>query len=491
MADSQERAPEVGGTLGRVGRSKVGKGSALLGLAMSAVMSSAPIIGATSAQAATANSATFTAGGAAANNIYYAKSGTNLTLAVRADKDTSCVALSGAHTLTQTSNTLSGNTRTFSFTFAANAGEGRQDITATAYKHNSCGVPGGSTDTLVTTSASYRLDNTGPVVSGTLDPLANGAGWNKENVTVKWTATDSAGVKTTPGDSFVSAATGVNGVPVTSGDAEDVLGNKATGTATVKLDKTGPTVTGSRTPAANSHGWNNTDVTASFTTTDELSGVVTHAAGKVFNTDGANQSVTGTGTDVAGNSANDTVSGVNVDKTPPTLTPGTPAGTAGSNGWYTSDVTVAWAASDALSQLDGTAPADSTISGEGEGLTATRTVTDKAGNSTTASSSAVKIDKTKPTTNATAPAGWNKADTTVTLAASDGGSGVATTHYQVGTGTVQTGTSVAFTTDGERALRYWSVDNAGNAEVAKTVTVKVDKTAPSISSSQSPAAVNG
>ena len=247
---------------------------------------------------------------------------------------------------------------------------------------------------------------------------------------------------------------------------------------------------GSRTPAANTHGWNNTDVTASFTTTDALSGVDTQAAGKTFG-EGANQSVTGTGTDVAGNSASATVSGVNVDKTAPSLSGAPTAQPNGSNGWYTSDVTVAWTASDALSGLDGTAPANSTISGEGEGLTATETVKDKAGNSTTASSSAVKIDKTQPTTNATAPAGWNTADTTVTLAASDGGSGVATTRYQVDSGAEQTGTSVAFTTDGEHSLKYWSVDNAGNAEAAKTVTVKVDKTAPSISASQSPAAVNG
>jgi hypothetical protein len=41
-----------------------------------------------------------------------------------------------------------------------------------------------------TTQASYTLDNAGPVVSATKSPAANTEGWNKDNVTVTWSATD-------------------------------------------------------------------------------------------------------------------------------------------------------------------------------------------------------------------------------------------------------------------------------------------------------------
>ncbi len=41
--------------------------------------------------------------------------------------------------------------------------------------------------------------------------------------------------------------------------------------AAFKIDKTTPTASASRSPAANGNGWNNTDVTVHFTGTDALS----------------------------------------------------------------------------------------------------------------------------------------------------------------------------------------------------------------------------
>ena len=57
-----------------------------------------------------------------------------------------------------------------------------------------------------------------------------------------------------------------------------------------------------------------------------------------------------------------------------------------------------WTASDALSGLAGAAPDDATITGEGDDLSASATVADKAGNATTATVGGIKIDRTAPTT---------------------------------------------------------------------------------------------
>lgn len=170
--------------------------------------------------------------------------------------------------------------------------------------------------------------------------------------------------------------------------AKDKLGNSAEGSVTVKLDEDAPTITGARSPEANAAGWTNSDVTVSFTTGDALSGVASKSADSKTFGEGKAQSHSGSVTDNAGNTASATVSGVNVDKTAPTLS-GAPTTDHNGSGWYKDDVVIAWTASDALSGFAaGSAPANSTIKGSGEGLTASQTVTDRAGNGTTASSPA-------------------------------------------------------------------------------------------------------
>ena len=102
-------------------------------------------------------------------------------------------------------------------------------------------------------------------------------------------------------------------------------------------------------------------------------------------------------------------------------------------------------------------------------------------------------DTTPPATTATRmPApnanGWNNGDVTVTLAASDeaGGSGVkeirfSLTGAQGGSGVVAGSTaSVRFSSEGNSTLTYFASDNAGNTEAAKTLVVRIDKTAPTV-----------
>src|SRR5207247_10110157 len=174
-----------------------------------------------------------------------------------------------------------------------------------------------------------------------------------------------------------------------------------------------PTISGRRSRAANSNGWNNTDVTVSFTCSDAVSGIKSCTGSTTLSGSAANQSVSGTAVDNADNSAGTTVNSISIDKVGPSLS-GAPTTSPNAAGWYNSNVIIHWTASDALSGLVGSAPADSTISSEGTGLTASTSVSDNAGNTTSSTSSpAVKIDKTAPTTSATAPANWNNNDVTV------------------------------------------------------------------------------
>jgi hypothetical protein len=279
-----------------------------------------------------------------------------------------------------------------------------------------------------------------------------------------------------------------------SSAATDNLNTAGSGSVVVKLDKMAPSISATRNPAANGFGWNNTDVTVGFTCSDALSGInsCTGGGSVVVSSDGANQSVSGQAVDVADNESTVGVTGINIDKTPPTLSGaaiGAPTGTDTQNvDWYNGDVAIAWAATDALSGLAGPAPANSTITGEGKGLFASRSVTDKAGNTTSADSAKVNIDRTAPSTSATAPSGWTNTDQTVTLSASDALSQVATTFYRLDGGDTTTGTSVSIRGDGVHSLEFWSKDHAGNVEAHKTVQVKIDGTSPTISHTQSPLA---
>ncbi|MGQ9779050.1 MAG: NHL domain-containing protein [Bacillota bacterium] len=83
---------------------------------------------------------------------------------------------------------------------------------------------------------------------------------------------------------------------------------------------------------------------------------------------------------------------------------------------------------------------------------------------------------------------WVNKPVVIHLTATDEGSGVAATYYRINGGPVQGGTEIAITQDGVYEIAYWSVDNAGNTEEAKTVTVKLDATPPVITPTVTPSA---
>ncbi|WP_180933481.1 OmpL47-type beta-barrel domain-containing protein [Nocardioides ungokensis] len=333
-------------------------------------------------------------------------------------------------------------------------------------------------------SVTVRIDRSAPTITHTLSPPANRNGWNNTDVTVTFDCADQADLSGVASCTPAQDVT-TEGIDQTvTGTATDNAGNGAEDRASVSLDRTSPRIVGSRTPAANAAGWNNTDVTVHFDGTDGLSGIDEITPDRTLG-EGTDQSLEGRAVDAAGNDATSTVGGINVDETAPTLQ-GAPTTEPGIDGWYAGDVTVGWAAQDDRSGIAG-APADSTITGEGAGLRATATVSDRAGNTTTADSLPVNIDRTPPATGADAPTGWNNTQVTVSLDAADGLSGVDATYYEVDGGDRHQGSSLTIDTEGQHALRYWSVDHAGNVEPAHSVTVRIDLTAPDLRADISPA----
>src|SRR5204863_218284 len=117
-------------------------------------------------------------------------------------------------------------------------------------------------------------------------------------------------------------------------------------------------------------GWNNSDVTASYTAGDGPSGLDAGSppgGSFVFSAEGANQSRAAvTVTDAAGNvsAPSESFAGINVDTVAPVLSAGinSPAGT----GWYnqsTGPAVVTYSASDATSGV--TTPAPHVVFGQG------------------------------------------------------------------------------------------------------------------------------
>jgi hypothetical protein len=205
--------------------------------------------------------------------------------------------------------------------------------------------------------------------------------WRNTNLSQAFTATDSGsglapsqGLDASGGFTLTASNESANASTptVVSKTVNDVAGNSTTRSVSALIDKTAPTINANRTPDPNANGWNKTDVTVSYTCSDALSGLDSSgcATDDTVTTEGANQSVSGTVTDKAGNSATATVNDINIDKTAPTingtLSPANPA----ASGWYnisTGAPKVSYTCNDALSGLAGTCPADFTF-GEGSDL---------------------------------------------------------------------------------------------------------------------------
>ena len=368
---------------------------------------------------------------------------------------------------------------------AATDPQGRAQVTAPALPDGVYSVVAGFLGTPSTymssssSSVSIVVDTRAPTVTAVLSPPANLNGWNNAAVTVSWLVDDSTA--NVPATVTVSGG-GANQI-VTSAASCDLAGNCAKGSATVSVDLVGPLVVGSQSPQANGAGWSNASVSVSWSCSDALSGVATCPVSSMLG-EGAHQVVSGVALDVAGNSTTVLAGPINVDVTAPLLA-GHPVTSPNGVGWFKGDVMVRWSCSDVLSGVLA-CPPDSTVGGEGVGLNASADVVDVAGNRTHGLSDTVQIDRTAPVTSVGAFPAWSNTDLFVGFHPSDNLSGVAATFYSVDGGSTQTGLAAYVSGTGSHTVLFWSVDVAGNTETAHTVTVRIDKTAPTISHALSP-----
>src|SRR5581483_5622104 len=156
-----------------------------------------------------------------------------------------------------------------------------------------------------------------------------------------------------------------------------------------------------------------------FTCLGGVGGIAVCPAPVEVVTQGANQQISGTVKDAAGNTANASIT-LNIDVTSPSVAAAAnPAPNAA--GWNNTPVLVTFTCSDPVSGVI-QCPSPINVSADGA-QTISGTAADKAGNSATGLV-VVSLDKTAPTINAiTTPtpnaAGWNHSDVTVTYNCSD------------------------------------------------------------------------
>ena len=93
-------------------------------------------------------------------------------------------------------------------------------------------------------------DTTPPTITAAVTPAPNANGWNRTNVTVRFTCADTeSGIAVCPAAIVVRTE---GSQQVISGTARDKAGNSASASVTLNIDKTPPVVTATRSPMANS-----------------------------------------------------------------------------------------------------------------------------------------------------------------------------------------------------------------------------------------------
>ncbi|MBX5446187.1 kelch repeat-containing protein [Sphaerobacter sp.] len=156
--------------------------------------------------------------------------------------------------------------------------------------------------------------------------------------------------------------------------------------------------------------------------------------------------------------------------------------------WVNQPVTVTFTCVDEGAGLaPGSPPAPVTLVDDGAGQAVTGTCVDRVGNTASRVVDEINIDRTAPVTTAAVAgplgdAGWYRGTVTVTLTATDGGSGTADIRYQIDGGTPERYQEpLAIDTEGTTRLTVWSSDVAGNVEAARMIEVRIDPSPPVVS----------
>jgi len=163
-------------------------------------------------------------------------------------------------------------------------------------------------------------DITPPTVVMNIAGTLGNDGWYVSDVHVSWTFNDpESAISETTGCDATSVTTDTAGTTFTCSATS--LGGTTTESVTIKRDTTPPAATATAVPPATADGWRKQTVTVTFTGTDAMSGGVTCDGQVILSSEGVDQSASGRCYDWAGNQSDlATASGINIDKTNPTVT---------------------------------------------------------------------------------------------------------------------------------------------------------------------------
>jgi hypothetical protein len=245
-------------------------------------------------------------------------------------------------------------------------------------------------------SRQINIDRTPPVL--TFNAPANGSTVNQAlYVRPTCSATDAlSGLDGVCSVSIGDPVTVAGGYTVTAvASASDFAGNTrtATSTFTVRTDVAGPVINPTATPDPNAAGWWKTSVVYTFACSDP-SGVATCPPSRTLASQGAGQTFTVSASDALGNQSQLTMSGINIDLTPPSVAVSAPS-TVGP----LDTVTITCTASDLLSGVasasceNQTLPAASLAPGPN---VFTFSATDVAGNTTTVTKTVTLVVPVNP-----------------------------------------------------------------------------------------------
>lgn len=329
-----------------------------------------------------------------------------------------------------------------------------------------------------TDSLQVNIDKSVPSVVINVSPEANSAGWHKNDVSIGFFCEDTlSGVQSCPQSRLV-VSEGLS-MPFT-GLASDFAGNAAEASVFINLDKTPPVVSTSYDPQPNAKGWHKSDVTLTFQCSDALSGLVLSGDGVcpeeiLVSTDGFEQSIITSVTDVAGNSVAVSTT-LNLDKTAPAILPKVnPAKNAA--GWHNKDVTVGFECTDALSGIERCSEAQ-VISAEGANLNIKGLAHDIAGN-VSESQVVINLDKTAPEilpifSSQPNAGGWYNSSVTLSYQCSDTLSGLP--EFSEGACPAET---IISSNGFEQAVVASISDKAGNSATVTSL-ISIDTVSPTL-----------
>ena len=303
-------------------------------------------------------------------------------------------------------------------------------------------------------------DTTPPSITPTLSGAAGADGWYTGQVDVSWTVVDAeSALASTSGCDAVTLTAETAGT-VLSCSATNAVGLTATQSVSVKIDTTGPIVTGAPTS-----GWYTHPVSAAFSGNDPVSGIASCTPSNVYaGPDSATASVGGACTNGAGLTTS-AVAAFAYDASPPVIVPDV-SGLLGANGWYRGDVTVSWGVVDPHSGVASSSGcAAVTLGADTPGTSVACSATNGAGLSAQASV-LVRIDRTAPeTTISAAPAAAVASSTaTFSFGSSDGNASFECSFEGGAFAPCASPQSYGSLADGAHSFAVHAIDAAGNVD---------------------------